>query len=312
MMLSRSADALFWLARYIERSEGLLRILHTTYVLSMDRGPYANNSWKTILEIFSSLPKEEKEALENEPEIILEHILLDGKNVNSLKAILTKARENARGMQDHITKEVWEHVNFMFHMINDNSLEEQLKKNKQIPAIERCLKNCLLFTGIVDSTMSRGRAWDFMNLGKYTERCLMTIDLMQRQIVDNDLTEEKDILYWRGLLFSLSGYEFHLKNYRTNEANDNVVHQVIMNNLFPHSVLYSLHRIRKYLDNVVDENSPSDPNGLKRQFGRICSSVEFADVEMVRRMGAPQFLKHTGDSLRDFTWALSQTYFSYS
>ena len=312
MMLSRSADALFWLARYIERSEGLLRILHTTYVLSMDRGPYANNSWKTILEIFSSLPKAEKELLENDPEIILEHILLDGKNVNSLKAILTKARENARGMQDHITKEVWEQVNFMFHMIHDKALGEQLKKNSQIPAIERYLKNCLLFTGIVDSTMPRGRAWDFMNLGKYIERCLMTIDLMQRQIVDNDLTEEKDILYWRGLLFSLSGYEFHLKNYRTNEANDNVVHQVIMNNLFPHSVLYALHRIRKYLDNVVDENNPADQNGLKRQFGRICSSVEFADVEMVRRMGAPQFLKHTGDNLRDFTWALSQTYFSYS
>ena len=160
--------------------------------------------------------------------------------------------------------------------------------------------------------MPRGRAWDFMNLGKYIERSLMTIDLMQRQIVDNDLSEEKDILYWRGLLFSLSGYEFHLKNYRTNEANDNVVHQVIINSLFPHSVLYSLHRIKKYLDNVVDENTPSDPAGLKKRFGRICSSVEFADIEMVRRMGAPQFLKHTGENLRDFTWTLSQTYFSYS
>jgi uncharacterized alpha-E superfamily protein len=312
MMLSRNADALFWLARYIERSEGLLRILHSTYVLSMDRGPYANNSWKTILEIFSTLPKAERDKIENDPDIILEHILLEGKNSNSLKAILTKARENARGMQDHITKEVWEQANYMFHMMYNATLAEQLKKNKQIPAIERCLKNCLLFTGIVDSTMPRGRAWDFMNLGKYTERCLMTIDLMQRQIVDNDLSEEKDILYWRGLLFSLSGYEFHLKNYGANEANDNVIHQVIMNVLFPHSVLYCLNRIRTYLENVIDANNPSDINGLKKQFGRICSSVEFADVEMVRKMGAPQFLKHTGDSLRDFTWALSQTYFSYS
>lgn len=311
-MLSRSADALFWLSRYMERSECLLRILHTTYVLSLDRGPYANNSWKTILEIFSSLPRPEREELEKNPDLILEHLLLDGKNINSLKSIVTKARENARGMQDHLTKEVWEQVNFMYHMMYDALLTSQVKGTQHIPAIERCLKNCLLFTGIVDSTMPRGMAWDFMNLGKYTERCLMSIDLMQQQIIDNDLSAEKDILYWRGLLFSLSGYEFHLKNYRSNEANDNVVHQVVMNDLFPHSVMYCLKRIRKYLDNITDENNPSDPNGLRRRFGRICSSVEFADVEMVRKMGAPQFLKQNGDQLREFTWALSQTYFSYS
>jgi uncharacterized alpha-E superfamily protein len=91
-----------------------------------------------------------------------------------------------------------------------------------------------------------------------------------------------------------------------------VIHQVIMNDLFPHSVLYCLHRIRKYVDLIIDENSPSDPNGLRRQFGRICSGVEFADVAMVRKMTAPQFLKQTGDQLREFTWSLSQTYFSYS
>jgi uncharacterized alpha-E superfamily protein len=281
-------------------------------VLSLDKGPYVNNSWKILLDIFSTLPPEEKLALENNPDEIVEHILLAQDNVNSLRMILNRARENARGMQDHITKEVWEQVNFMYHMMYDALLTSQIKGSQQIPAIERCLKNTLLFTGIVDSTMPRGMAWDFMNLGKYTERCLMSIDLMQQQIIDNDLSEEKDILYWRGLLFSLSGYEFHLKNYRSQEANDNAVHQVVMNDLFPHSVMYCLKRIRKYLDNITDENNPSDPNSLRRRFGRICSSVEFADVEMVRKMGAPQFLKQTGDELREFTWILSQTYFSYS
>lgn len=311
-MLSRSADALFWISRYIERSEGLLRILHTTFVLSLDRGPYANNSWKTILEIFSYLPVHEKEALEKDADEILDHLLMDSRNPNSLRNILTKARENARGMQDHLTKEVWEQVNFMYHMMYDHQLASQLRTNKQIPAIERLLKNCLLFTGIVDSTMSRGMSWDFMNLGKYIERCLMTIDLLEQQMTDNDLSEEKDILYWRGVLFSLSGYEFHLKNYRSNEANDNVIHQVVINEIFPHSVMYCLKRIRKYLDNVIEENSPEDPAGLKRQFGRICSSVEFTDVHMIRQMGTTVFLKQTGNHLREFTWALSQTYFSYS
>jgi uncharacterized alpha-E superfamily protein len=311
-MLSRSADSLFWLNRYVERSEGLLRILHTTYVLSLDKGPYVNDSWKTIMHIFSTLPLQERGDFLSDPDKVLQHVLLEKKNVNSLTMVMTRARENARGMQDHLTKEVWEQVNYMYHTICDNSIAKQLQGNKQIPVVEKLLKNCLLYTGIVDSTMPRGMSWNFMNLGKYIERCMLTLELMEQQIIDHDLSDEKDILYWRVLLFSLSGYEFHLKNYRSSEANYNVMHQAILNGLFPHSVLYSLNRIRKYLDNVVDENTPSDPNGLKRQFGRICSSVEFADLDTIKKIGPPEFLHRTRDSLRDFTWALSQTYFSYS
>jgi uncharacterized alpha-E superfamily protein len=86
-MLSRSADSLFWLNRYIERSEGLLRFLHTTYVLSLDKGPYVNNSWKILLDIFSTLPPEEKLALEDDPDKIVEHILLALDNNNSFRII---------------------------------------------------------------------------------------------------------------------------------------------------------------------------------------------------------------------------------
>jgi uncharacterized alpha-E superfamily protein len=311
-MLSRSADSLFWLNRYIERSEGLLRFLHTTYVLSLDKGPYVNNSWKILLDIFSTLSPEEKLALENNPDKVVEHILLALDNTNSLRMMLNRARENARGMQDHITKEVWEQVNFTYHKINSKSMPAQLKSNNEIPAIESLLKNCLLYTGIVDSTMPRGMSWDFMNLGKYIERCMLTVDLLEKQVVGHDLSEEKDILYWRGLLFSLSGYEFHLKNYRSNEANYNAIHQVVLNVLFPHSVMYCLDRVRKYLDNVVNQNDPSDPAGLTRQFGRICSAVEFADVEMIRQVGVPVYLSQLRYNLHQFAWSLSQTYFSYS
>jgi len=311
-MLSRSADALFWLNRYTERSEGLLRNLHTTYVLSLDKGPYENNSWKIILEIFSAYGEEEKKALLNEANGILYHILLDTTNMNSLRVILNRARENARGMQDHITKEVWEQVNFLYHRINNPNIESQLTTHNEIPVIESLLKNCLLYTGIVDSTMSRGMAWNFMNLGKYIERCLLTIELMEKYMVNHDLSEEKDILYWRGLLFSLSGYEFHLKNYRSSEANYNVAHQVILNPLFPHSVHYCLERIGRYLENVAGENDPADRTGLVRQFGRISSTVQFADVELIRAEGVPLFLAGMRNSLQQFSWYLSQTYFSYS
>jgi len=311
-MLSRSADALFWLNRYIERSEGLLRALHTTYVLSLDKGSNTDNSWNIMMNVYSGLGDDEKHRLEQDPALVLDHLLLDTANPNSLKMILGRARENARGMQDHITKEVWEQVNFLYHRINSKTLNEQLQTGNEIAVIENLLKNCLLYTGIVDSTMSRGMAWNFMNLGKYIERCLNTLYLVEKTVVGKDLSEEKDILYWRALLFSLSGYEFHLKNYRSQEANYNVVHQVILNGLFPHSAYYCLERIRKYLQNVVDENDPADRGGLIRQYGRIASAVEFADVDTIRNAGVPAYLARLRADLLQFSWNLAQTYFSYS
>ena len=140
-MLSRTADSMFWLNRYLERSEGLLRIFQTSYVLSLDKGPFGNNSWKPLLEIFSGLTEEKIDEFENKPADIINLLLLDTKNQNSLKVILNKARENARGMQDHITKEMWEQVNLLYHLINNAKTTKQLKSSDQLPATENILKN---------------------------------------------------------------------------------------------------------------------------------------------------------------------------
>ena len=313
-MLSRTADSMFWLNRYLERSEGILRMLHTSYVLSLDKVPFGSNSWRPLLQIFSGLSEEKLEELEKKPNEIIHLLLLEAKNPNALIVILNKARENARGMQDHITKEMWEQVNLMYHLINNTETFKQLQGSKQIPATENLLKNCLLYTGITDSTMPRGMAWSFMNLGKYIERCLLTLELTDKlfKTIDYDLYMVKDILYWRTLLFSLSGYEFHLKNYRSADTNHNVAHQVIFNPLFPHSINYSLARVKKYLDDVVTENEPSGKNKLLNKFGRLYSSVEFADFEWIRKNGLSYFLQETRTELIQFSNALNQTFFSYS
>lgn len=313
-MLSRTADSMFWLNRYLERSEGILRMLHTSYILSLDKGPYGMNSWRPLLQIFSGMNEEKMEAIEKKPNDIIQLLLLESKNPNSLKVILNKARENARGMQDHITKEMWEQVNLLYHLINNTKTTEQLQVDEQLPATENLLKNCLLYTGITDSTMPRGMAWSFMNLGKYLERCLLTLDLTDKmfETINYDLTQEKDILYWRSLLFSLSGYEFHLKNYRSADTSHNVAHQVIFNPQFPHSINYSLARVKKYLDDVVSENDPVEKNQLLKQFGRLYSSIEFADFEWISKNGLPKFLQDTRNELLQFSRALSQTFFSYS
>jgi SAM-dependent methyltransferase len=94
-MLSRIADSMYWLNRYVERSEGLLRMLHTCYVLSLDKGPYGFNTWRPMLQIFAALPEDSIAKLQNKTSDAVNLLLLDTKNLNSLKLNLNKARENA-------------------------------------------------------------------------------------------------------------------------------------------------------------------------------------------------------------------------
>ena len=313
-MLSRIADSMYWMNRYMERSEGMLRMLHTHYMLSLDKGPYGTHDWRPALQIFTSLPEQEIAGIAGNTNQVMEYLLLNTKNLNSLKVILNRARENARGMQDHITKEVWEQVNHMYHLINNPKTEKKLISNETLATIDMLVQNCLLYTGVTDTTMPRGMSWSFMNLGKYIERSLLTIELTDKhyQAINYDLEQNKDILYWRGLLFSLSGYELHLKNYRSTDHSYNVAHQVIFNLQFPHSIIYSLQRIKKYLDDAIKENNPSEKYNLLKQFGRLYSQVEFADFEWIKRSGLPAYLRDVRSELLQFSRSLSHSFFSYS
>lgn len=313
-MLSRIADSLFWLNRYMERADGLLRVTATHYILSLDKDVNGNLTWKPLLEMFTRDSPEELGVLENDPEASLKRLLTDIQNDNSLKVIVNRARENARGVQDHITKEVWEAVNAMYHLISQQKLEDQLSRHGALDAMEQFARHCVLYTGITDITMPRGTGWNFMNLGKYLERSLETLILADKQfqIIHYNMDETKDIVQWRYLLLALSGYEMHLKTYRNAHYNRNVLHQVLFNEDFPHSLIYSLSRLEKYLAAVVNENHSVESDALVRYFGRLYSKVRYMDPDTINGRNLQQFFVEFRLELLQFSKQLNQHFFSYS
>ena len=313
-MLSRIADALFWLNRYMERTDGLLRVMGTHYILTLDKDVHGNLTWKPVLETFATVDKQEIEVIENNTEASLKKLLIDTTNHNSIKVIVSRARENARGVQDHITKEVWEEVNSVFHEVNQPSLENRLAGYQALEVIEMIVKHSVMYMGVTDITMPRGIGWSFMNLGKYVERCFETMVLAKGQYdqIEYNLDEPRDIILWRQLLLSLSGYELHLKTYRTNNYNKNVLHQVFFNEDFPHSVIYSLSRINRYLQDIVSDNNAADHSMLLHSFGRLYSKVKYTDWETLNHQSLKIFLDEVHNGLVEFNILLGQIFFSYS
>jgi uncharacterized alpha-E superfamily protein len=298
----------------MERADGLLRVTATHYILSLDKDVNGNLTWKPLLEMFTRDSPEELAILENDPEASLKRLLTDTQNSNSLKVIVNRARENARGVQDHITKEVWEAVNAMYHLISQQRLEHQLSSYGALDAMEQFARHCVLYTGITDITMPRGTGWNFMNLGKYLERSLETLILADKQfqIIRYNMDDSKDIVQWRYLLLALSGYEMHLKTYRNAHYNLNVLHQVLFNEDFPHSLIYSLSRLEKYLGAVVKENHSPETEALVRYFGRLYSKVRYMDPDTINGRNLQQFFEEFRLELLQFSKQLNQHFFSYS
>lgn len=313
-MLSRIADSLFWLNRYMERADGLIRGTKTHYILLLDKGINQSLSWQPMLECFTYSTTDEIAALKDTTEPTLHKLLLDVSNSNSLKAMVAKARENARGVQDHITKEVWEHVNQLYHSVNNLSPDLQLNGFEAIATIESLEQGCVLYNGVADTTMPRGLGWSFMNLGRYIERCILTIEMTNKYFasIDYDLDSEKDILQWRPLLLSLSGYELHLKSYRSNNHNHNALHQVLFNENFTRSVLYTLKRLDKYFNDAVKNNAAAETEILSKQLGRLVSKIQYADFEALNQKSLQEFLFSTRIELIAFSNQLAKQFFSYS
>ena len=313
-MLSRIADSLFWLNRYMERSDCMLRVIRTNYILSFDTDNSSDFSWKEIIKLFSHYAdKSAPEEIDSEA-TALKVLISDTNNLNSIKVLLTKARENARGVQDNITKEVWEQVNTLYHIVNDPGLEKKMSGSRSLEIIDQLSENSVLFYGITDSTMPRGQGWNFMNLGKFIERCILTIDTADAHFakINYKLTEPQHILFWRNLLLSLSGYELYLKNYIRGQHNFNVIDHIVFNKDFPRSIIYALIRIRKYLVDVVEDTKIEGSIGLEKNFGRICSKVEFADMDMIQAEGLQRFFDSLRHELVDFAKHLTRIYFSYA
>ncbi len=313
-MLSRIADSLYWLSRYLERTDALLRSLHINYALSLDKGAAAGQNWRQLADMFSTVDEQRRTALVSDPLALVQHLIYDNTNSNAIRAMVIRARENARGAQDHITKEVWEQVNQVYHLINNPLLQQRIQRNDILSVLKQLGTELIMFNGVTDSTMPRNMGWNFMTLGKFTERCMITVEFVDRNFADAGygLHQSRDILYWRNLLLSLSGYELHLKTYRGSLHNQQVADQVLFNKQFTRSVSYCFDRIGFYLQKVVQNNQTEEAASLFKYFGRLHSKVEYADMQVVQEKGVQSYLYEIKSELQQFNQQLSQLFFSYA
>src|SRR6185503_15047827 len=156
-MLSRVADSLYWMSRYMERADGILRMLRINYASSQD--DIQEFSWMPVLRIFTYLDEEGAVNISRNTRAVLQYMVTDRENSNSVLNIITRARENARSVQDHITKELWQCLNDFYHIVRDEKLNRELHKDDPVSILDVLIKQGMLYFGTLDVTMARGEGF---------------------------------------------------------------------------------------------------------------------------------------------------------
>jgi uncharacterized alpha-E superfamily protein len=312
-MLSRVASSLYWMSRYIERGDGMLRMLKINYASSQDT--IQTFTWEPVIRIFAGLKDtNEIAALGNDSRSVLKYMVLDKDNPNSILNIITLARENARGVQELISKDLWQCLNEYYHTVRSPSIAFLLEKDDPITALDTLIKQGMLYYGTLEITMERGEGRGFINIGKFLERGIQSVDILDTKFgsVDENPDLLTDTSYWKHLLLSLGGYEIYLKTYRQGFEAENVLEQVVLNNDFPRSVLYSVNHIQRYVDRLKHESNMPEFRDLSFLIGRLQSSIKYSSVKSIRQDGLHDYLTNIRSELFKIGDALNKHYFAYS
>lgn len=310
-MLSRVADSLYWMSRYMERSDGILRMLRINYAYSQD--DITAFTWRPVLKIFSFAEEGTISNIEKNGREVLQYMMLEKENTNSVFNLVTLSRENARAVQDHITKELWQCLNEFYHIVREQRLSISLKTEDPMSVLDGVIRECMLYYGTIEITMARSEGFYYMNVGKYLERAMQSVNTLDVKFSEQDYSLDgiHDPIYWRYLLLSISGYELFLRSYRSTLEPRNILDQIIWNESFPRSIIYSVVRLQRSFEKLDMDPRLESYQKINFLIGKLKSRIQFSDIQTLETEGLQSYLQDIKTELFNIGTAFNHYYFAY-
>lgn len=298
-MLSRTADHLFWMARYTERAENTARMLdvHVQTALLPQAPEHLEKGWRALLGISELQAQfDDKYGLLTQKDVI-DFMVRDPDNPSSIAACLTEARENARAVRGTLTTEVWETQNAtwlkMQQHLNNNLLEQDPSQ-----FFEWVKYRSHLSRGVTLGTMLKDEAFNFIRLGTFLERADNTARILDVKFLaangsgSTEANAQVDFYYWAAILRSVSAFEIYRKVYRDVITPARVAELLILRADMPRSLLACMDEVISNLKEVSNDLSAD----TERFAGKLHAELQFNRIDDILEAGLhdylTQFLKH--------------------
>lgn len=289
-MLSRTADHLFWMSRYIERAENLARLLDVTWQMSLvpQSLDAANQNWNAIIALNSLEDAYAKKYSTVTADNVLRFMVSDPDNLASIHSCLRLARENAHAVRGTVTAEMWETLNSTWLEAREKSFEQIV--NAGIGEFFEWVKmRSSLSRGVTIGTLLQDKAYHFIRLGTLLERADNTariLDVKYHVLRPHGDEGATDFYQWGALLRSVSAFEVYRKVYRDVITPERVTELLILRDDMPRSLHFCLNGVVKNLDLIANSHSGE----TQRQAGLLHAQLHYARVEDILAQGLHEWL----------------------
>ncbi|MFC5605783.1 alpha-E domain-containing protein [Variovorax soli] len=313
-MLSRTADHLYWMARYTERAENTARLLDVNYQTSLlpQSAEVAKYGWQGLLSISELMPAFAAKHGQITPEATMEFMVKDESNPSSILSCLRAARENARAVRGTLTTESWETMNTTWLDVNRMLRGGEFERDPGA-FFEWVKFRSHLSRGVVLGTMLQDDAFHFARLGTFLERADNTARLVDVKFhalnteffgAATEEDQEYDFYHWSAILRSVSAFEVYRKVYRDVIRPERVAELLILRADMPRSLHACMHEVVMNLDKVRNQQSAE----TQRRAGKLLAELQYGQVEEILATGLHAYLTQFLDRVNELGMRISQDF----
>src|SRR6266853_4254117 len=312
-MLSRVADSLYWMSRYLERAEHTARLIDVQLNNMLDQaGGDTNLRWQRLLRgMHTPLPEGNVDAYS-----ITQALTFDASSDSSIVSSIAAARENARQVREQISSEMWEQLNRLFLQVKRTSMEQiwYAEPHKFLNSVK---EGIYLFQGITDTTMSHSEVWYFIRVARFLERATATAALLDTHFSvflteqTEDESEPLDYLSWVELLRSCASFESYCKVHTAAIRPAQIAKFLLLNAEAPRSIRFACAMMQGALQAISKETGARNPGRIERLAGRLRATLDYGQIEEILSGDLHDYLKGIQNQCALIHSGIYQAYIAY-
>ncbi len=285
-MLSRVADSLYWIARYLERAEHTARVIDVNLQMMLDQAGDDGQRWPMLLKALSC----ELEDVPDDAYRCTHALTFDERNPNSIRACIANAREAARQVREQVSNEMFEQLNSMYFSVRQTALDD-IWSFQPFEFFRSIRQGAHLFHGVTDATINHDQGWQFIQLGRSLERVIGSATMMRVYLGEDppdsllSRYEARSYLNWVALLRACMGYEAYLRKFRQTIERRNLAEFLLIDRAFPRSVGFAAQHLLDAVQQIAAETSTPQAAALERTAGRLAAKLMYADIDELLNAG---------------------------
>lgn len=312
-MLSRVADSIYWMSRYIERAENVARFIDVNLNLMLDLPVGSAQQWEPLVDTTGDHEEFDRRFGAATQSNVIQFLTLDGDNPNSILSCLRAARENARSVREIISSEMWEQLNKFYLMVTAAAANPDILAAPH-EFFSSIRMSSHLFVGVTEATMTHGEGWHFGRLGRMLERADKTsrmLDVKYFILLPTvaHVGTTFDDLQWAAVLRSASAFEMYRKSHGRIEPR-RIVKFLLLDAEFPRAIHHCLIASRKSVHAITGAPTGLFRNPAEQLLAQLCAELAYGQVDDIVNSGLHEYLDGLQTNMNLVGAQVAETFFA--